>query len=717
MDSHKTPDKGSLNEFQARRLRVTCQHIDNQLGEIEEILHATGSKAAFPRFLPDVAPAQHRTIEDYIARLRAQLVRVLDGQAIAREKPSIPVSRAIHAALVSIDIVVEELDPHYMRGYGDVSEPAAIELNGIVGELRGLVSKLNRYLVEGIGQDLKERLQRLEQKSNDLDLLSRIEQIVADRGLVEFRATIASILDRAEDKAFEIAVFGRVSSGKSSLLNAILDADILPVGVTPITAVPTRIAYGPKPYMTVSFAEAPAKTVEISRLAEFATEQQNSGNTKRVTRIVVTLPAARLRDGVTFMDTPGLGSLATSGAAETLSYLPKCDLGVVLIDAGATLTAEDLQTILALQEAVIPVHVLLSKADLLNAEDCEKIIQYVREHITSECNLELPVHPVSVLSTHRTLLDRWFDEQIVPLYGRSQELREASLRRKIGALRESLLSTLNLQLQRNRISSPDAQSQVRTTEARLRRATGLIEKTWSGWEKEIEGMAGQLSEAFSEMAANLMEAWSGNPSFASSPDKIARDSVLQFVQRRVKKLQDSLETLTLQLRDDLRTCASDLGVADVPGQDEFQSLIRGTPVFDPGAISASVSRPTVAAMFGKRFATRRLASRLREQLENSIYQALDIYSAMLKEWTRSVASQVGRKFETYAERYRAQAERSLGGKGLTADEVSAIQESLRLLGAPQANSYAENAPGRTPQDETEPIAGEIVGHAPQRKPR
>ena len=373
MDSRDIPKAGLLNEFQARRLRVTCQYIDKLLDEIEEILHVTASKAAFPRFSPDVAPAQGRTIEDYVSRLRAQLVRVLDGQGIPREKPSIPASRAIHVALGTIDIAVEELKPHYMRGYGDLLEAAATELNGIVGELRSLVSKLDHYLAEGVGQDLKARLQRLEQKSNDLGLLSKIEEIVADRGLVEFRTTIASILDRAEDKTFEIAVFGRVSSGKSSLLNAILEADVLPVGVTPITAVPTRIAYGEKPSMRVSFAEAPAKTMEVARLAEFATEQQNPGNVKRVTRISATLPAARLRDGVTFVDTPGLGSLATSGAAETLAYLPKCDLGVVLIDAGSTLTTEDLQTILTLQEAAVPANVLLSKADLLGPEDREKM--------------------------------------------------------------------------------------------------------------------------------------------------------------------------------------------------------------------------------------------------------------------------------------------------------------------------------------------------------
>src|SRR5271168_2771980 len=262
-----------LNDSQARRLRVTCQYIDKLLGDIEGILNAAASKAAFPRYSSDIAPAQRRTIEDYVRRIRAQLLRVLEGQGIPREEPQIPASRAVHVMLGAVDIAVEELKPKYMRGYGEVPESAATELNGIVGELTGLVSRLDRYLSQGSGEDLKGRLERLGQAGNDLSLLEKIEQIVRERGLVEFRSAIAAILDRTEDKTFEIAVFGRVSAGKSSLLNAILETDVLPVGVTPITAVPTRVLHSDLPSLTVWFSEAPTRTFEIRRVPEFATEQ------------------------------------------------------------------------------------------------------------------------------------------------------------------------------------------------------------------------------------------------------------------------------------------------------------------------------------------------------------------------------------------------------------------------------------------------------------
>jgi hypothetical protein len=110
----------SLNSNHARRLSVTCRHIDKLLGDMESALRVSDSKNAFPEYLLDITPAQRRVIEDHIARIRAQLIRVLDGQGIERPGASIPVSRSLHTALTFIAIAAEELQPKYMRGYGEV---------------------------------------------------------------------------------------------------------------------------------------------------------------------------------------------------------------------------------------------------------------------------------------------------------------------------------------------------------------------------------------------------------------------------------------------------------------------------------------------------------------------------------------------------------------------------------------------------------------------
>jgi GTP-binding protein EngB required for normal cell division len=681
MNSGGRNSRETLNPFQANRLRVTCQYIDKLLAEIEEILHSTASKAAFPRYRTDILPAQRRTIEDYIARLRAQLVRVLEGQGIAREKSSIPASRAVLVHLGAIDIAVEELKPKYMRGYGVVPETVATELNGIVGELGGLIQRLDRYLSEGVGEDLKARLDRLDRAGNDLELLKKIEEVVRARGLVEFRPSIAAILDRAEDKSFEIAVFGRVSSGKSSLLNAILETDALPVGVTPITSVPTRVVHAKESSLTVWFSEAPTKKLPIAELPEFATEQQNPGNQKHVVRLVLALPSPALRTGVTFVDTPGLGSLATSGARETLAYLPKCDLGVVLIDAGTTLTAEDLQTIMALQQATNPVNVLLSKADLLSVQDRERIVTYVKEHIASECRLDLAVHPVSVVASCRVMLDDWFEHQITPLYARSQELRAASLQRKIGALRDSVTAALQARLNRRKQVSTDADERARAAEETLRKATGIIAEMRSVSAGYAEDAADTVSDAVARAAKGLVEAWSQTSAEAIASEELVRQSLTGFVQEQVAKLQKEITALSIQLRSDLRQCAADLGTSDAPGEDEFQSVVRGSPVFEAPIFGMQLSRPTSAQLFGRNAAERSVAKQISRQLPQSFYTAVEAYWQLVKAWSASVIGQLSKRFESYAENYRAQAEVALGRHEVTKEELDGIAESLASMKA------------------------------------
>ncbi|MGC2331048.1 MAG: hypothetical protein WA581_06325, partial [Candidatus Acidiferrales bacterium] len=403
--------------------------------------------------------------------------------------------------------------------------------------------------------------------------------------------------------------------------------------------------------------------------------------------LVVALPSARLERGVAFVDTPGLGSLATSGTTETLAYLPKCDLGVVLIDAGSTLTTEDLQTILTLQEAAIPVNVLLSKADLLSPENRIRIVQYVKEHIASECNLDLAVHPVSVLPACKQMLDEWFESQIIPLYARSQDLRAASLRRKIGALRGSVTAALEARLRRSAPSSSESRDQSRKAEMLLRRTTGQIEEALSLYGKFVEAARASMPESIEEASKRLLHSWSKGSYGVVVPGQSVRDTLTQSVQLKVRKLQGDLTTLADQLRHDLQQCAAGLGSPDVPSEGEFQSVIRGTPVFEPPSFSIVVSRPALAGLLGSRAAGRQLARQISRQLPQPFYAAMEAYWQLVREWADSVVGQLKQKFETYAENYRAQAEQALGGRDLTKDELDGVEKDLaRLKSAVTAGS-------------------------------
>ncbi|QKQ74734.1 hypothetical protein FBB35_16615 [Nostoc sp. TCL240-02] len=55
-----------------------------------------------------------------IARIRAQMVRVLEGQHIELPMSTVGAIHAIQANLIAANIAITELKPKYMRGYGAV---------------------------------------------------------------------------------------------------------------------------------------------------------------------------------------------------------------------------------------------------------------------------------------------------------------------------------------------------------------------------------------------------------------------------------------------------------------------------------------------------------------------------------------------------------------------------------------------------------------------
>ncbi len=272
-----TRSAGELNEHQKTRLRITCQYIDKLLSDVENILHAATSQSPFPRYIVDINPAQVRVIEDHLRRLRSQLLRAIAWQRMKPEPPDVPATRAVLTNLAFVDIAIEELKPHYMKGSGHVPEDAIAELNGVVYELRSVLSGMERYLKQELNVDLEKRLRRLEETGHDVGLLSTLEQIITRNGLVEFRPRITMLASRLEDDGFEVALFGRVSCGKSSLLNALLGAAVLPVGINPITAVPTKLRYGPEIRAAVAYGDGRSSLIGMEELANLVTEQGNPG--------------------------------------------------------------------------------------------------------------------------------------------------------------------------------------------------------------------------------------------------------------------------------------------------------------------------------------------------------------------------------------------------------------------------------------------------------
>ena len=663
-----------LNSSQARHLLTSAQYADKLFSEVEEVLSASKSHSPFRKYKNALSPGQIKVVEDYLAGIRAQLVRALAAQNIPLPEPQFDSVHTIRTTLAFVKLAFDDCAPERMRGYGEVTESKAHELNGLVEEMVNAVEKLNSYLAQGLGQDFPERLERLEKSGGDITLLKTLERIINIHGLVEFRSTLSMIIDRLEAKSFEIALFGRVSCGKSSLLNAIVQSEILPVGVNPITAVPTRLLFGPTPRLTVRYADRNPEPFPISELAEFVTEQRNPGNHKHVTHVLVELPAPRLSDGVIFVDTPGLGSLATCGAAETLAYLPRCDLGVVLVDAASTLTEDDLGTIRALYEAGIPASVLLSKSDLLAANERAQSLAYVSQQITARLGLRLSVNPVSVQATHSNLLEDWLQREILPLCQRHRQAAQESLRRKMGVLRQGVENALRVRVQGSTRGGDE--TDLAGIDQRLRNAVGRFadaRKMSLEIAHEIEDFAGV---ALAAAAAHLVDQWNGHNS--ANGASLVRPTLTEMANSAASRVYGVLEDLARELSQTLEATANDLGFPDSDGQQNLTGLLRDLPGVDLGNWEVHAA-PGFLIKLSKHMAAKHVEDGLRDQIGDVVAKAFYNFGKLLDAWARRALSELQLYFDARADAYRAHLERLSGGRRTSAAEEASIKRDLDQL--------------------------------------
>ena len=91
------------------------------------------------------------------------------------------------------------------------------------------------------------------------------------------------IVNRLESPSYEVAVFGRVSSGKSSLLNHIGRRRCPPSRRDTRHRRSHAHRLGREPGAIISFAESQNRAVGIEDVWEFASEEGNPRNQKHIT--------------------------------------------------------------------------------------------------------------------------------------------------------------------------------------------------------------------------------------------------------------------------------------------------------------------------------------------------------------------------------------------------------------------------------------------------
>jgi len=631
-----------FNENHKRYILAGFQYIDKLLAQASTNLGPADDALLFPPCVPDATPTQVQVIADYIASFRSVSRRFLEAAQARIEEPSKGALWSLKAALDFVWVSLADMEPKRLNGYGALDEDAAEETERALAELQAILRQLMEYLQQGLGGDIGARLEKLDQTRDEILLLRELERIVRDRGLVEFRASLLWLTERFERPWLEVAFFGRVSSGKSSLVNAILGRDILPTGVTPVTAVPTRIIPGRSSRATVSFARLSSRQIELAELAEYATEERNPGNEKRVVDILVEVPSSRCADGVCFVDTPGLGSLATAGASQSMAYLPRTDIGVLLMDAAGSLSEEDISVARAIVESGAILVPVLSKADLLAPQQLQKMTDYVRSQLCAALGMNPAVIPVSVMPGSSHLASQWFERELAPRLSERRSLLSSSLKRKVGALREAVAAALEVRMRHSDPNGSVASGLAATTRT-LGDARNLLARSKQRVIEVAERTSKSSSTLVDAAAAALAESWAG-------------DSAALLVAREADRLGGEFSTLVEDARRSLEQALEQASKAAPLIAAESGSLpdLDARPLFDPQYLFRDLQvRPGFRALFGQAGRREDARRKLLRAIGPQLSATLEGYSGALKRWAERSLASLEKAFEAAAAAFSA----------------------------------------------------------------
>jgi len=183
------------------------------------------------------------------------------------------------------------------------------------------------------------------------------------------RAALAGLRGRLEERLLRVLVAGEAKRGKSTLINALLGRPVLPVGVTPLTALATTVRHGQDEGATAVFRDGRERAFPLSALDDLVTERGNPGNRRNLASVTVVTDAPVLARGVELVDTPGTGSVYAHNTAEAEAALETMDAAVFVLAADPPASASERELMSRVAELSVTMFVVLNKADYLAGYD------------------------------------------------------------------------------------------------------------------------------------------------------------------------------------------------------------------------------------------------------------------------------------------------------------------------------------------------------------
>lgn len=187
-----------------------------------------------------------------------------------------------------------------------------------------------------------------------------------------------TLLQKVMETELVVPVIGAFSAGKSTLLNALIGNEILPVGIAPETELATELRYSSEPYLLAIKPDGMQERLPIEALSSINRRSSEFSHLRLYLDSVELKAIAPL----VLVDMPGFGSSLENHNKAITYYLPRGVHFIVLtsIEDG-NITQSMLRKLDELKIYNTEFTFLLSKCDLRAADQVEEVQAYIDDQL------------------------------------------------------------------------------------------------------------------------------------------------------------------------------------------------------------------------------------------------------------------------------------------------------------------------------------------------
>jgi predicted GTPase len=248
---------------------------------------------------------------------------------------------------------------------------------------------------------------------NDRELVDNLKVAV---GLLELspsdplRFDLAAIETYLTHPNFRVVVFAPFNYGKSTLLNALLGENILPIDLIPTTGAAITVQYGEEAQTQIRFIDGTElNEAGTQALRQFAVLDDDRQMRSDVSSIRVQCPHSLLKTGLELVDLPGTDDQVAQDAL-VKTHLLTADLVVQVLDARKLMTLQEREGLRdwLLERGIETVIFVVNFLNLLEPDEQKQVLNRLR-FVAESFRSKLPsgisnLYPVNALPALRARL-------------------------------------------------------------------------------------------------------------------------------------------------------------------------------------------------------------------------------------------------------------------------------------------------------------------------